>query len=289
MRSGDLRAEDQDRPLKDWLFPSGRRGMAGQTVAICGGSAGITLNNQHKLADCVGDGGNVFEEEMGALSPTVCRIREGMWSGNCTDGAILPFPAGTELVHVFDSMLTGEDRDWLGVMLENEDTETTAYSYCAGEGAIFMGAVYFKQPGADTTVKYVRCEGSEDLWPLASFRSVDPPYPLFGLEWLAAAPDAPLVIVGTEEATFIIPELVDAVAISFPRIASAAAELDLHPLQGRTVSLVRDSKVLTHARAEELILALKEVGVASACIVGGMVEDWDSPHAKWNAHSVALF
>lgn len=229
------------------------------------------------------------EEELGPLSPTVIRIREGMWSGTCEDGAILPFPAGTDLAQNFDAMVDGDDKDWVSAMLEKTNIEAFTYTYCSGEGVIIMGAVHFKLPGAETTVRYMRCEESHDSWPLASLRPIDPPYPLFGLEWLAAQPDAPVLLVGTEAATYIAPELLDdAVAISFPQVATAAEELDLHPLQGRTVIIVPDRKALRRFMAEKLRLALVKIGASSVFIANGEVEDWDSPSARWSASSMIL-
>ncbi len=98
-------------------------------------------------------------------------------------------------------------------------------------------------------------------WTLAGF---DKPRPLYGLDRLAAQPNAPVLVVEGEKAAdagaTILP---DWVTIAWPGGAHAAKHANWHPLAGRTVTIMPDADPLGATAAAVIAQTLTQIGAQS--------------------------
>lgn len=110
------------------------------------------------------------------------------------------------------------------------------------------------------------------------------PRPLYGLDRLAAKPDAPVVLTeGEKSADAVDRLLVDHAAVTSPNGSKSAGKADWKALTGRHVTIWPDADEagLAYAMAAERLL--KRIGAASVAIIDlpeGVVESWDASDAE---------
>jgi putative DNA primase/helicase len=152
-------------------------------------------------------------------------------------------------------------------------------------------------------IRYDRRDGGKDVLPYTCWRHVQimedgtrhegiewrfkappAPTPLYGLDQLAARPDAPVVVVEGEKtadaAALLFP---DHVAVTSQGGAKSVHKADLSPLVGRTVTVWPDNDAAGATYATDVARLLQEVGAASVAVVEipkEWAEGWDvaDPH-----------
>jgi len=129
------------------------------------------------------------------------------------------------------------------------------------------------------TYRFITKEGAKEDRPLTYrqfkngtkcwyWKSVDTPRPLYGLDRIAARPDAPVLVSEGEKATdsaqLLFP---DYVAVTSPNGASSPHCADWTPLQGRSVIIWPDHDDEGRKYAEAVARLALEAGAISVCIV----------------------
>ncbi len=132
---------------------------------------------------------------------------------------------------------------------------------------------------AEKQVKpFTFCEGPNGVHEWRN-KSWPAPRPLYGLDRLAARPDAPVLVVEGEKAADAAAErFPDYVVITSPGGSNAAGKADWLPLKGRTVSIWPDHDDPGRKYAEAVIRLATEAGAASVSIIQvptGFPKGWD--------------
>lgn len=131
-------------------------------------------------------------------------------------------------------------------------------------GKSFRPLTFCEEPGGR---REWRCKGFPE------------PRPLYGLDRLAARPDAPVLVVEGEKAADAADILFpDFVSITSPGGSKAAVKADWSPLVGRHVVIWPDNDDAGARYAGEVTAAAEAAGAASVCVValpGGLPPKWD--------------
>ena len=108
------------------------------------------------------------------------------------------------------------------------------------------------------------------------------PRPLYGLDRLAARPDAPVILAEGEKAADAAGELIpDHVAITTPNGSAGAGKADWSPLAGRQIVIWPDADDPGRKYADAAVRALQSVAAGIAIIAPpeGVAEGWDAADA----------
>ncbi len=159
---------------------------------------------------------------------------------------------------------------------------------------------YFEyRDGADNVIGYVcrydRAEGGKLFMPMTwcrhtdrkltewRFKSWSMPRPLYGLNWLAASCDAPVLVCEGEKAVDAASQLLPGyVVITSPGGSNAAHKADWQQLSGRQVTIWPDADEPGRKYADAVTKCLHKVGAASVSIINlpvGASESWDAADA----------
>lgn len=149
-------------------------------------------------------------------------------------------------------------------------------------------------------------DGSKEFTPLTfwqhpkkgqawRFKSWPPPRPLYGLDRLAARPEAPVVICEGEKAADAAQALLPSwIAVSAPGGSNSVRQADCDPLRGRRVVIWRDADKAGRKYAESFLTML--TGLASSIAVARPPRDvkagWDAADAlaeDWDAERTATW
>lgn len=141
--------------------------------------------------------------------------------------------------------------------------------YDNANGKVFLPLTYWTN-GAPT--------GGEWRW-----KSWPAPRPLYGLDRLAARPEAPVVICEGEKAAEAAGKLLpDHVAVTSANGSNAAAKADWSPLQGRSVVIWPDADAPGRRYATAVATILTQLGAAAVAVVtppSGCAAGWDAADA----------
>jgi hypothetical protein len=185
---------------------------------------------------------SIVPEPTPAPAPTIAeRIEKGREAGNHFDGAIVPFPPGLKEDAILFALKGGEratvDR------LRMEGFRPTYYEYRSAAGEVIQVIVRFDHLTAPKQIRPVRYCGRFDgkghvLW----MKALDGPLPLYGLDRLAARPDAPVLVVegekSAEAAARIFP---DHVVITWPSGANNVHRVEMLAVEGKQLVLWPDN------------------------------------------------
>lgn len=127
-------------------------------------------------------------------------------------------------------------------------------------------------------------DGGKEIQPLTfgtlsgrrgwQWKAAPKPRPLYGLDRLAARPDAPVIVTEGEKAADAASRIfTDHVAMTWPGGAQAVKHADWTPLAGRAVAVWPDNDAPGADAAAEVVKALARAGAASVAIVG-MPREW---------------
>ena len=140
------------------------------------------------------------------------------------------------------------------------------------------------------TLRFEDAEGGKDIRPVTLWRGADARLkwrcgaggdqrPLYGLDRLAARPDAAVLMVeGEKTADAAQARFPGLVAMTWPGGSNALGKADLEPLTGRTVAIWPDADEPGRKAAETLRRALMQIGAAGAAVVrlpDGLPKGWD--------------
>src|SRR5690606_11815434 len=162
-------------------------------------------------------------------------------------------------------------------------TFTAGWRYNDAAGNLLGCVVRYDKPAngaqGDKQVKpFTFCEGPDGAreWRNKSWTA---PRPLYGLDRLAARPDAPVLVVEGEKAADGAAErFPDHVVITSPGGSNAAGKADWSPLKGRQVTIWPDADDPGRKYAEAVARLVTEAGAATVAIVAGLAglpEGWD--------------
>jgi hypothetical protein len=120
------------------------------------------------------------------------------------------------------------------------------------------------------------------------WQSWDEPRPLYGLDRLAAAPQAPVIVAEGEKATDAIGRMMpDYIAVTSPGGSKAAGKADWSVLRGRNVILWPDRDQAGRGYVEHVAKILRLMGVTPTVIEppAGKDDGWDAADAESSAWS----
>ena len=147
------------------------------------------------------------------------------------------------------------------------------------QGRVLGLVCRWDHPGGKKTIRPftpVRNANGDIAWQWAGWHL---PRPLYGLDRLAAHPDAPVLAVEGEKAADAAQKLFpDMAAITWPHGAESASKADFSPLQGRTVYVWPDSDEPGHRAAQTVCVAALAAGAVEVLKVAppeGVADGWD--------------
>lgn len=169
------------------------------------------------------------------------RIALGLQSGYLHNGAIVPFPLGYSGSGIVKGLRGGE-RDrierWFAAGYRH-----TAYEYRAGTGGLIQVVLRFDHPSERKEIRQVRyCGAFPGKGNVFSMTAIQAPRPLYGLDRLAARPDAPVLVVEGEKTAEAAGKLFpDHVAVTWMNGASGVRKTEMLALAARNLVLWPDN------------------------------------------------
>lgn len=140
---------------------------------------------------------------------------------------------------------------------------SNVWRYHDGAGALLFAVVRFNPPGGKKQVLPFTCTATG--W---GFKAPPAPRPLYGLDRLAANPEARVLVVEGEKAADAAHALFpDHVIVTWPGGSQATKKADFLPLHGRKVWIWPDNDGPGRKAAAAVQRALKEAGAATIAIV----------------------
>ncbi|WP_376091229.1 hypothetical protein ACE7GA_21345 [Roseomonas sp. CCTCC AB2023176] len=147
-------------------------------------------------------------------------------------------------------------------------TASAVWRYLDASGALLFAVARFDTPGGKEVLPYVVAAGG---W---RWKAPPSPRPLYGLDALAARPDAPVLIAeGEKAADAAVGLFPDHVAMTWPGGSNAPQLADWSPLAGRDVTVWPDNDAAGRKAADAVAKALAGAGAASVAVVD-VPEDW---------------
>jgi hypothetical protein len=207
------------------------------------------------------------------------RIARGIAAASVDTDEIIPFPKGWGRGDLAHSLSKGAIKDEVFRLL-NADWRLTLYRYRSVTGAVMLIILRLDAPdGSGKFVRPLRVQRQIGCRFEVVARGLEPLRPLYGLERLAAAPEAAVLLVEGEKAAdagqLLFPELV---AVTWCGGASGAAQADWLPLAGRNVFLWPDNDSAGVTGIREVAKALGHVGARAIRLVENPA--WFPP--KWD-------
>jgi uncharacterized protein (DUF927 family) len=137
------------------------------------------------------------------------------------------------------------------------------WEYRDAAGALLFLVARFDPPGGRKQILPLTC--GPDGW---RWRAPPAPRPLYGLDLLAARPDAPVLVVEGEKVSDAAHDLFpDYVTVTWCGGAMAVAKADWQPLRGRRVTIWPDNDDAGRRAAADVVKACREADAASAAVV----------------------
>jgi len=147
------------------------------------------------------------------------------------------------------------------------------WRYHDASGALLFATARFDIAGRKEILPY-SCGADGWRW-----KMLPAPRPLYGLDRLAARPDAPILLVEGEKAADAAQRLFPTyAAMTWPGGSKATAKVDWSALRGRSVTLWPDNDAPGRAAAEAILAHLREAGVSGITTVAVPMEwpeGWD--------------
>ena len=158
------------------------------------------------------------------------------------------------------------------------------WPYHNADGKLLMKICRFDKPRKNSNkpdkdclpLTYRKFKDGSQSW---AWKGLDDPRPLYGLDRLAARPDAPIIICegekATDAATMLLP---DFVAVTSPSGARAADKADWTPLAGRDVTIWPDHDDQGQRYAQDVARLAKKAGAKSVYIItvpDDFCDKWD--------------
>ena len=212
-------------------------------------------------------------------SPTIGqRVALGLEINTCDGGAIVPFPDGWDRDSLTETLVPAA-RAMLS-RLRSDGFEITRFdAYTDEEGRRIAGALRFDHAEKRKQVLPVRATRAIGINPQLEFRAIEPPRPLYGLEYLARSPVDHVILVEGEKA-------VEGARLRFPGHvittwsggASGVARADLRILVGREIVIWPDNDPTGLAAAASLGALLVDVGTGPIRVVtlpSSFPKKWD--------------
>jgi hypothetical protein len=203
-----------------------------------------------------------------ASSPTIQeRVALGLEINACDGGAIVPFPDGWDRDSLTETLAPAA-RATLS-RLRSEGFEIARFDvYTDEEGRRIAGALRFDHAEKRKQVLPVRATRAVGINPRLEFRALEPPRPLYGLEFLAQSPLDQVMLVEGEKA-------VEGARLRFPGHlvttwsggAAGVERADLRILARREIVIWPDNDVTGRAAAASLGALLGDVGTGSIRVV----------------------
>jgi len=201
------------------------------------------------------------------LLPIAERVALGAEQGHVADGAIVPFPPELRGRAILDA-LTGTERGTHEGLVARGFTPTP-YEYLDTEGRVIFVAVRYDHPTERKQVLPLRYCGRSKQGPrMFWFNLPKGTTPLFGLDQLAARPDAQVLIVEGEKAALAAAALFpDHVTVTWPSGTGNVGRADLSLLSGRRVTAWPDNDIPGRKAARKILSRALENGAESAAYV----------------------
>jgi hypothetical protein len=157
-------------------------------------------------------------------------------------------------------------------------TPSATWHYRDADGALLFVVCRFDPPGERKEILPLSCGADGWRW-----RAPPEPRPLYGLDRLAARPDAPVLVVEGEKAADAAATIFpDFVAATWPGGSGATDKADWRPLEGRHVTVWPDHDAAGAKAADALRKALAKAKTASVGVVM-IPADWPE---KWDLADV---
>ncbi|WP_300397935.1 DUF6371 domain-containing protein [uncultured Sphingobium sp.] len=211
-------------------------------------------------------------------APIVDRVAEGLRTGTHVNGSIVPFPGTARGKDVLEALPFGER----GVLddFRAKGFSATTYDYVDEEGRLLMQVVQFRHPQEKKDVRPLRYlgtyeNGAAKYW----WTAIPGTRPLYGLDRLAARPDAPVLVVeGEKTANAAQSMFPDHAVICWPGGAKAVDRVDVSALAGRAIVGWPDNDPVGRSGMRRLLARAVEAGAQSAAMVlvpGEFPPKWD--------------
>lgn len=206
------------------------------------------------------------------------RIELGRTSGHHYDGAIVPFPPGVTGRAVL-SYLRGGDRDSVE-KLQAAGYRVTVFEYRSSIGEVIQAVLRFDHPTEKKEVRPVRyCGEFEGKGRVFWMTWIEDRKALYGLDQLAARPDAPVLVVEGEKTVDAAAEIFpDHVVITWMSGAYNVRRTEMLALAGRNLTLWPDNDPPGRSAMRTFAAFAYKAGAASARVVdvpSEFGEKWD--------------
>jgi hypothetical protein len=194
------------------------------------------------------------------------RIAKGRATDRHYDGAIVPFPPGINARRVYERLDPGERSKverWIAAGFT-----LTAFEYRSGGGELMQIVLRFDHPNSDKEIRQVRYCGKFERESGYWMTAIEPQRPLYGLDRLAARPEAPVLVVEGEKTADAAAKLFpDHVVITWSHGAYNVRQTEMLPLAGRNLVLWPDNDPPGRAAMRMFAAHAYAAGAVSAKIV----------------------
>jgi hypothetical protein len=212
------------------------------------------------------------------LLPIAERIARGAAQGHVRNGGIVPFPPELRGRAILDALTDKERKTHEGLLAAG--FVPTVSEYLDAEGRVVFVSVRYDHPTEGKLPLPLRYCGRSRLGPhMFWFRLPKGTTPLWGLDQLAARPDAPVLAVEGEKAAVAACTLFPQhVVITWASGALNVSRADVSALAGRRIVAWPDNDSPGRTAARTLLLRALEAGAESAAIVDvprEFGEKWD--------------
>lgn len=273
------RAEDVCR----YLLPNGRRvgheWKVGSVDGEAGDSLGVRLTSEK--AGLWADFGGDESGDLIGLWKAVRRVDVATACREAEDWLGIPRRNGSERRPIMRAVAPDAEPSHVHPRL---GAPTGTWAYRDAQGRVLGYVCRFDPAGERKQVLPQTWDGSAWAW-----RGFDEPRPLYGLERLAARPDAPVLVVEGEKCADAAAALLSGmVAVSWPGGCKAVDKVDFEPLRGRLVTFWPDADEPGKDAMERIAARLEQ-----ACRIvrpSGFDAGWDIADAAadgWDAARVA--
>ncbi|MDP8993807.1 MAG: hypothetical protein M3N07_02310 [Pseudomonadota bacterium] len=207
------------------------------------------------------------------------RIARGLAAGTVTSDEIIPFPEDWGENDLAVCLRSGETKNDIFRLL-NSGWRPTFYRYRSADGAVMLIVLRLDSPDrCKKKVRPLRVARQIGFRPDVVALGLEPPRPLYGLDRLAAAPIADVLLVEGEKAAdagqLLFPDLA---VVTWQNGASGVAQADWRALAGRRAIIWPDNDDAGRMAAQSVAGKLTGVGAGSVRIVKN--PSWFPP--KWD-------
>jgi hypothetical protein len=210
----------------------------------------------------------------------------GLWHASSNGATYAPIPAPKKPAVTWQTVPADAD-PWEIRHFEHGKPSAT-WKYLDKEGRLLGIACRFDFPdGSKVVMPYTH--GTEtnlvtgEIKTGWRFKAFTDPRPLYGLDRLAAKPDAPVVVVEGEKAAEAASKLFPGhVAVTWPGGSKAVDKADWSPIKGRHITIWPDADAPGHKAVAEVAKRCRQAGAAGEATITppeGVAEGWDAADA----------